>query len=1408
MNGQVTYHQQVSYCGKSQCRKCREGTGHGPYWYAYRTVEGKTTRTYVGKQLPPNVQASLSGMQNLQRPLSVPGEQVSIHVYTLGQFRLERRTGSEWETVTDAAWQNRSVRTLLGYLISSGARQLGREQLMDAVWPELDVETAGHRLDRAVYTLRQLFEPMRSKLATSPLLLTERELLVLADQSHIWVDTDAFETLMAQARTSTNPGETEHLLEEAALLYGGDFFPEERSNEWTLARREMLQRSWVSLLLELADLRIAHEALALAIDPLDRLLAHDPTNEAAVQRLMRLFAQLGRRGEALRAYKKLAAVLHQEYKIAPLPETRALYEAVRRGGDERSQPSQTHTEEIVQPPVSPSRTSSALIAHAGDTGVPKRSAPAHQPVLPIGRTHQSPLVGREQEMALLRDLIVTTENAVKFKLPGQKKGITAPFDAQRRPQSVLLMGEVGIGKTRLAEEVGREARQRGWAVAWSRVYAQEGSIPYRLWIDILRKALAQYGGIGFAPERSPTGIGHSQGASSPTAALPPQILQHALTYQPLATLLPELRAVLPEVSYPSPPSAEQEQLRLWEAVRELLSTICERMPLLIVLDDLQWADGSSYELLAYLARRLYGQSIVIIGTCRYNELAPDSSLRPLLTDLQRERSVETLTLSPLSNEQIRTLVSGLLAGTPNTSPATVNVPEPTVRRIQTRAAGNPFFAEELARTIASQPDGANLSHALDTPAPLPSLPETITAALDLRLSRLSSACQRLLSRAAVLGGTFEFPVIAAMEAGSSEDTVLDLLEEGLRSGMLSEEGIGSHVTYVFWHPLLVSHLYEGLSAARRASLHRRAAEILLRVYAPNEAEGAAIITHHLVHGGADADQIAYFAELAGDRAYALSAYSDAEHYYRIALVHMSQHPDEQSRKAYMLELLGECTRLQGKNEEARHFYEQALEVRRQHRALASALEQQQEVQVDALLWCEIGLTWYDTGDNVQARQCYERGEQVLREAGVIAGPVWASLRYLQSYAYWREGNYDEARSKAHEALKLFEQVTGRQSHTVEYAARSTYIRRTLVGDPVDLGRTYVLLGIIDSSAGRSTDALVHLKTALTLYEQYNRQREIASVCCNLGDLYLRRAEYSQAHAALRRSLSIAERIGNVPLLSYVFGNLGVLDARIGNLAEAETAFRQGIALVERIDDPVIVSILHSYLATVLQEQGKLSDAQTVLYRALAVGRAMHITPCIGLALITAGSVRIAQAMAVDLDEENTSHSHEEKMRSLTRAKKSLMHALTLKGIEAETRVEGQLALAQISLLLGEAESAFQQTQRTLEEARQFELTWLIARAQRLLGSILFAQSQQELAEENLEQALRTFRKCGMRLEYGRTLHLYGSALVQREAEEGKLYARGLTYLQEARQVFIQCKAMLDVRRVERFLAEHEPVKMK
>ncbi len=982
----------------------------------------------------------------------------------------------------------------------------------------------------------------------------------------------------------------------------------------------------------------------------------------------------------------------------------------------------------------------------------------------IGRSRQSPLIGRTHELETLRALLLETEQRAHAQLIRQEREFSLPLDTQRCSQCVVLFGEAGIGKTRLAEEVSREAQARGWTAIWSRMYVQERGIPYRLWIETLRKVLNISGELVSALLFS---------------------AQDTLSIQPLTALLPELGEMFTpsvDTSMAARFVPGQEQLRLWEAARDLLIAVSGSAPLLIVLDDLQWIDASSCELLGYLARNLYGYPIVLIGTCRESELPvrPPHPLRPLIGHMQREHAVITLNVEPLTAEQISQLISSI-----------ANISESVVPHIQARAAGNPFFAEELARSGS------------------PTLPKTVEAALDHRIGRLSASCQQLLSHAAVLGGPFEFSLIYAMEASSTstdEETVLALLEEALQSGVLTEEGTGARITYHFWHPLLISHLYEKLSAIRRARLHQRVAETLLRLHREREEEVAAIITHHLVLGGADSRQIARYAELAGNHAYAFASYPDAEKFYRITLEHLevgekvSANSAQQLHYAYILECLGECMRIQGKYEEARIFYDRALGLYKQRTLLKSSEEHQQEAQIQALLWCEIGLTWYSAGKNVEARQCYQRSEHILQEASIVAGPAWAYLRFQQSYVSWREGMYEEAREQALAALKLFEEGLEHR-HAENVSSGLTHSARILRGDPVNLGRVQVLLGLIATGAGQCQEALKRLNMGLTLYERYASQRETAIVCCNLGDVHLRMAEYDQAQVFFQRSLSLAERIGEIPLVSIVFGNLGVLDTRCGNLSKAEDEFRKSVALAEHADDSICLSIGYTYLATVLQKQGRLIDAGVALRRSLAISRVMRIAPHTALALMTLGSIRIAQAMALSVEEGSDACKSEEIKRNLKRAKKTLQHTLSLEGIEAETRTEARLMLAQAILLLGDVETALSLATQTLEETDQFELTWLTACTQRLLGDIFAAQGKYEQAEQDFGRAMQTFRASGMRLDYAHTLYQYSEMLMGRKIVGEEEQQRAFGYLQEAHQIFIECKAMLDIRLAERALAQ-------
>lgn len=918
----------------------------------------------------------------------------------------------------------------------------------------------------------------------------------------------------------------------------------------------------------------------------------------------------------------------------------------------------------------------------------------------IGRTHQNPLVGRDAEREMLLRLLLDAEHSIRHyvmrdeaRLPKQQGSFQAmgapmvmPLDTQRRPQCVVLMGEAGIGKTRLAEEVSRVAQQRGWMVMWSRVYAQESGIPYRLWTDILRKALAVFETV---PNQESEGEG-MQGKAFPASM------------EPLSTLLPELQTkALAHAMLTA--TLEQEPLRLRMAARDLLIAVSEQTPLVIVLDDIQWADASSCDMLGYVARHIHGYPILLVVTCREHEIAAHP-LRRLIDHMQREHTITSVRVQPLSEEEIGVLVSHL-----------PHVEETRVAHIRTQAAGNPFFAEELARTIP------------------PELPRTVEAALEHRMNRLSRACRQLLDKASVLGGFFDLSLICLMEAkgdSAAEEQVLDQLDEALQAGVLTEEGGGAHIIYHFWHPLLVSHLYDHLSAMRRTRLHRQAADIIQRTAVGHEDEVAATITHHLLHGDAEATRIAHYAELAAERAYALSAYPEAERHYRLAVAHRDasvlMEGEENGQRAapgaltdadiphlaYLLERLAECTSILGNFVGARRLYEHVFVVRRSipmsGPPSVSTLDQHHEAQIQALLWGEIGRLWRYTGNSSQAHECCTRGMEILRAAGVETGPAWARLYYQQGGLYLHEGLYDEARIAVHKALALFTQFEGTRQHAPEIAdiaslaklRHTTRTERTLQGDPVDLGRTHAFLGILYDSIGQPDEALSHLQTAQSCYEQYDQKREIAHVSCNIGHIYVKMAQDQLAIAALNRSRGIAEQIGDRPLPAVIDYNMATLAFFTHDLVQAETLYRRALKAAEGFNDREYVSRWNVELAAMLQEQGgkeQLKEARLCVARALRIGRSMHNTPCIGGALIALGNLYLSEAMQTSKKLPST------RTHLLEKAQRAIVQAQHMTGLEAETQIRGQLAHAQLTLLLGKRKQAQQEMRQVLERASACKL---------------------------------------------------------------------------------------------------------
>ena len=1385
MNEKATYRQQYTFCGKPNCRHCREGQGHGPYWYAYITRNGQTVRKYLGKQLPPGLQEA----QTEPLPPSLADQPSPLlKVFLLGQFHIERLNEQGWQNDTASGWQNRSIRALLAYLLVGPGRRRGRDQVMDLLWPNLDTENATNRINSAVHQLRQLLEPELNRPATSRLLRVEPEILLLADASDIWVDVDALLLLNTRAYATTNAAQTEQVLEEAVQLYKGEFLQGERSTEWVLAQREVYQRIWIGLQLTLADRRLVRNEFLDALTALYPVLTADPTNETAICRLMLTLAQLRRHHEALEVYQRLVMLLKTHPGTAPLPETTRIFEAVRSGNVS-----------LVLKHLSLSFQATQSIAVSSVTTIGNHLGKSQPTPAYIGRSHQRPFVGRTEELSILRNLLHSIEHTDKLVNPTVTSMPSLPFRGATHSPFLLLRGETGIGKTRLAEELSREAIEREWAVAWSRCYEQEREIPYHLWIEVLRKAMAATYGSPILQ------LQHQNTSAKLHSAFDSATIQH------LSTLLPELQQVLPQGIAHSSLSSAHEQLHLWEATRTFLTTLSLNHPLVIVLDDIQWADGSSLELLAYLTRHLrtqFTQRILLLGTCRDTELEPVHPLRTLLIDLQREQAIITLNVQPLTNAQISTLIAPL--------------PEPIVQHIQHQAAGNPFFAEELARysyaTLSQQEKWEGLQTNAATHTTL--LPETITAALERRMSNLSRACQRMLGKAAVLGGSFELEVLCSMEHDTvmpqDEDALLDLLDEALQAGVLTEENSDQVIIYHFWHPMIVSHLYEQLSAARRVQLHRRAAQALQQLHQHEIAEGAAAITQHLLKGGGTPQLIAFYAEIAGNRAYILSAYPEAQHHYLLAIAQMDYLQSETDLSAnsevpspaqdilhlaFLHERVGECLMVQGHYEMAYSHYEHVLAIRSQQ-TFSSQQEQMREAQIQALLWYEMGRACGYLNNYERGRVCNQRGEQVLRQARLIHGVAWACLRLQYSNICLDEGNFAEAHNAAIEALQLFEATVQENIPllTSNDISNSTRTLRTIEGDRSELGKIYELLGIIAGTTGHITESLHHLHTALNIFEQHSNMRAMANVCNNIGTAHLVRADYKEAESYFHRSLQLGERVGDFPLVSTVCVNLGEMVTNTGNLLKAEEWYRRSLKLAEQVNLRSDISYINNILATNLQDQGNLTEACAAVRRALLLGREIRSSTLIGAALVTLAHLRLTMAEQMLAKQQSQFHIRIIAQR-LRRIQHTLHHVLSIQGLAADDIAKAHLVHTTLSLLQGNISTAKDIASSTLKEVQQQELTYLIPRAQCLLGCCLMLTGQFHEAEGIFQQALTLSQQSNMRLEYARTLYYYGAMLLRHNSPESKTFQVGVAYLRQAYEICDACQAAIDIERVKRILAE-------
>ena len=979
------------------------------------------------------------------------------------------------------------------YYVAAHKQAVQREHLLNLFWAD-NVRTT------ALQTLRTTLHGLRKDLG-SGLVVNDNTVSLAADSE---IDTRLFEQRLDEE--FEDPEQLEQVIE----LYRGEFLTDfllpdtPAFEEWLVVEREhyrrLVMRAWTTL----SQLNENQGDFQAALQAIESALAFDALQEDLQRESIRLMYLSGDRPAAIRRYDQLRKLLDEEMGVPPMEETRRLYDSILNDTLKSS-----HSSTISQ-----ARHSRRDRLQSNMERVRSREDGL-----------QLPFTGRQNELELLRELTSS------HKL-------------------VLIEGEAGIGKTRLAEEFVQIAN----AIPLSGAARElEHHMPYQPIIEALRSLVA----CRDWPE-----------------------LQAGLKSSMSPMWLDEASRLLPELSptkLPKPSSNNTaDELRLWEGVNQLLVTLGQQRLAVLFIDDLHWADTSTLGMLGYLVRQEIRSSLLFLATAR--SVTQRSDLAILLQSLARENRLERIQLSRLTTADVTDISQSL-------SP---KFTYPLADWLMRNSEGNPFILNELIQYARKEGmlyknHEQGLALNLNALSATPVVPWTVYSLIQSRLQQLSETAWRVLAAGVAAGREFEFEVVARA-AALSESAALDALDE-LRDAGLIQARNGMH--FRFNHSLIMEVVYREIGEPRHRLTHRRIGEALESIYSQARREAqAGVIAFHFSEGLAP-ERAAPYAILAGQQAAKLAAWSEASTFYEMAL---NGSPEDQ--KFSILMALGETHLQAGRAVQGSEIIRDALNL-----ALAGGEQSKISAARLALARSNLPQARYEEAISL-ARRVREEG---LPEDAMQAEFIWGTALSLEGE------DLGSAATHLKMAEALCQKLYGEQARDENEPSVEDLILTSL-DHHAYFAQIQFELGSVAAQQGDLEKAIALYHQALEAARQSQSEQGILWQILALNNLAYHSLllEDPAALQYVEQGLSLAREKGLLGQQTYLYSTRGEIALAAGQLDQAEQFFKKGLSIAEQLSIAERVAGLTANLGLVAKARGQTVRAIHRLSTALAQAESLGI----------------------------------------------------------------------------------------------------------------------------------------------------------------------------------------------------------